>query len=191
MPVKDAPGGSDGKESAYNAGDQGSIPGKIPWRREWYPLQYFCLGNSKDRGPWLATVHGVSELDMTEQLTHIGKKHTLNIYRSQYLYYQRSPLGYSPWGRKESDTTEWLNTLYQLKNPWHFNKAPLSFSHAKKIVLLYNASISQLSMAITLILIIFIKNQPLMSWDILMLCVELNVQNTYPLLPIYLGYCFG
>ena len=40
--------------------------------------------------------------------THIciGKKHTLNIYRSQYLYYQRSLLGYSPWGHKESDTTE-------------------------------------------------------------------------------------
>ena len=87
----------------------------------------------------------------------IGKKHTLNIYRSQYLYYQRSLLGYSPWDHKESDTTEWLNTLYRLKIPWHFNKAPLSFSHAKKIVLLYNASISQLSMAIMLILIIFIK----------------------------------
>ena len=30
------PGGADGKESACNAGDLGSIPGsgKIPWRRE-------------------------------------------------------------------------------------------------------------------------------------------------------------
>ena len=27
------PGGSDGKESACNAGDLGLIPGKIPWRR--------------------------------------------------------------------------------------------------------------------------------------------------------------
>ena len=24
-----------------------------------YPLQYFCLENSKDRGTWRATVHGV------------------------------------------------------------------------------------------------------------------------------------
>ena len=30
------PGGSDGKESACNAGDPGSIPGKIPWRKNSY-----------------------------------------------------------------------------------------------------------------------------------------------------------
>ena len=30
------------------------------------PLQYPCLGNTMDRGPWQATVHGVTnELDMT------------------------------------------------------------------------------------------------------------------------------
>ena len=31
--------GSDGKESAYNAGDPGLIPGsgRSPWRREWLP----------------------------------------------------------------------------------------------------------------------------------------------------------
>ena len=25
------------------------------------PLQYSCLGNSMDRGPWQATVHGVTQ----------------------------------------------------------------------------------------------------------------------------------
>ena len=35
--------------------------GKIPWRREWYPLQYSCPENPMDRGPWWATVHGVTE----------------------------------------------------------------------------------------------------------------------------------
>ena len=34
------------------------------------PLQYSCLKNSTDRGVWWATVHGLTELDMTEQLTH-------------------------------------------------------------------------------------------------------------------------
>ena len=33
------PGGSDGKASACNAGDPGSIPGlgRLPWRRKWQP----------------------------------------------------------------------------------------------------------------------------------------------------------
>ena len=26
-----------------------------------YPLQYSCLGNPIDRGPWQATVHGVGK----------------------------------------------------------------------------------------------------------------------------------
>ena len=34
-----------------------------------YPLQYSCLKNSMDRGAWWATVHGVTELHNTEQLT--------------------------------------------------------------------------------------------------------------------------
>ena len=34
-----------------------------------YPLQYSCLENSLDRAAWWATVHGIAESDMTEQLT--------------------------------------------------------------------------------------------------------------------------
>ena len=63
------PGGSDGKASAYNAGDPGSIPGlgSSPGEGNGNPLQYSCLGKS----------HG-----------------------------RRSLIGYSPWGRKESDTAK-------------------------------------------------------------------------------------
>ena len=35
----------------------------------YYPLQYSCLENSMDRGGWWASVHGVTEFDMTEPLT--------------------------------------------------------------------------------------------------------------------------
>ena len=62
------PGGLDGKASAYNLGDLGSIPGSGRSHGEGYgyPLQYSCLGNPMDRGAWQATVHGVAkELNMT------------------------------------------------------------------------------------------------------------------------------
>ena len=57
------PGGSDGKESACNAGDLGSIPGleRSPGEGNNYPLQYSGLENSMDRGAWQATIHGVTK----------------------------------------------------------------------------------------------------------------------------------
>ena len=47
-----------GKESACNAGDQGSIPGlgRSPGEETGNPLQYSCLENSMDRGAWWAIV---------------------------------------------------------------------------------------------------------------------------------------
>ena len=68
---------TDGKVSACNAGDLGSIPGsgRPPGGGHGTPLQYSCLGNP----------HG-----------------------------QRSLVGYSPWGRKESVTTELLSTTEHL-----------------------------------------------------------------------------
>ena len=55
------PGDSDGKESAHNAGDLGSIPGSGRSSEEGNgnPLQYSCPENSMDRGAWQATVRGV------------------------------------------------------------------------------------------------------------------------------------
>ena len=57
------PDGSDGKESASNARDLGSIPGsgRSPGGGDGNPLHHSCLENPKDRGTWWATVHGVSK----------------------------------------------------------------------------------------------------------------------------------
>ena len=60
---KGFPGGSDGKASAYSAGDPGSIPGsrRSPGEGNGNPLQYSCLENPMDGGAWLAAVHGVTK----------------------------------------------------------------------------------------------------------------------------------
>ena len=46
--IRGFPGGLDGKESACNSGDPGSISGlgRFPWRREWQPIPAFLPGES-------------------------------------------------------------------------------------------------------------------------------------------------
>ena len=57
------PDGSEVKESVYNAGDPGSIPGpgRYPGEGNGNSLQYFCLENPMDRGVWQAIVLGVTK----------------------------------------------------------------------------------------------------------------------------------
>ena len=57
------PGGSDGKESACNAGDPVlSLGQEDPLEKGMAtPLQYSCLQNSMDRGAWQAIVHGLKK----------------------------------------------------------------------------------------------------------------------------------
>ena len=52
--VRDFPGGSDGKASAYNEGNPGSIPGsgRSPGEGNGNSLQYSCLENPMDGGNW-------------------------------------------------------------------------------------------------------------------------------------------
>ena len=58
------PGGSDGKASACDAGNLGSIPGlgRSPGEGNGNRLQCSCLGNSTDRRAWWATIHGVQRV---------------------------------------------------------------------------------------------------------------------------------
>ena len=52
-----------GKESIWNAGDLGSIPGleRFSGVGNGHPLQYSCLGNPMDRGAWWATVRNTAD----------------------------------------------------------------------------------------------------------------------------------
>ena len=62
--LPDFPGGSDGKTSAYNVGDLGSIPGlgRSPEVGKCYPLQYADLENSMN----CISPCGYKELGMTK-----------------------------------------------------------------------------------------------------------------------------
>ena len=68
------PGDSDGKESACNVEDPGSISGSARSPEEGnnydYPLQYSCLENSMDREAWQATVH-----EITKSWTQLSDEH--------------------------------------------------------------------------------------------------------------------
>ena len=60
--LKVFPGGSVGKESAWNAGDLGSIPGlgRCPGEANGHPHQYSCLENPMEREAWWDPVFGVA-----------------------------------------------------------------------------------------------------------------------------------
>ena len=65
------PGGSDGKASAHNVGDLGSIPGlgRSPGEGNGNPLQYSSLENPMDRGAWRGySPCDCKESDTTERL---------------------------------------------------------------------------------------------------------------------------
>ena len=77
-------GGSDGKESDYNTGDAGLIPGsgRSPGQGNGHPLQYSCLENPLDQGTWRATVHGgvvVGEV-VAQRVRHNGVTNTFTFF---------------------------------------------------------------------------------------------------------------
>ena len=90
--------GSDGKESARNAGDLGSIPGSGSSSGEGngYPLQYSCLENPMDRGAWQAiSPWGRKEMDMTKQLTP-PHTHTYTRFLGSILFLGKSAMAGGP-----------------------------------------------------------------------------------------------
>ena len=62
LTIKNHYDSSVGKSSACNAGDPGLILGlgRSPGEGNGKALHYSCLENPMDRGPWLATVHGIA-----------------------------------------------------------------------------------------------------------------------------------
>ena len=75
--------GSEGKASAYNAGDPDSIPGlgRSPGEGNGNPLQHSCLENPMDRRVWPAQSWSRKESDTTEWLTHTLNLRVLFLHR--------------------------------------------------------------------------------------------------------------
>ena len=89
MVILGFPGGSDGKETACNEGDLGSIPklGKATGGGHGNPLQYSCPENPHgQRGAWRATVHGAAESNTTEWLS-TAHMVILSFKYKAYLWY--------------------------------------------------------------------------------------------------------
>ena len=53
--------------------------GKIPWRRKWQPSPVFLPGKSYGQRAWQVTIHGVTELDMTERAYTDWSLESLNL----------------------------------------------------------------------------------------------------------------
>ena len=107
------PGSLAGKESACNAGDPGSIPGlgRSPGEGTGYLLQYspaFLVAQTVKK-----SVCNVEDLGLITGLGRSpGGRHGNPLQYSCLVNHcgQKSLVGYSPYGRKESDMPEQLRT---------------------------------------------------------------------------------
>ena len=117
-----------GKESACHVGDLDLIPGlgRSPRERNGNPLQHSCLENPMDRGAWWAAVHGVARVghDWATSLSLFTFMHWRRKWQPTPVFLPGesqgwgSLVGYSPWGRQESDTTETLHFLSFFLSIW-------------------------------------------------------------------------
>ena len=119
----DVPNGSDSKASTYNV-----RPGfdpcirKIPWRRKWQPTPVLLPGESHGWRNLLTHAMGLPSGSDSKESACRRPRFNPWIRRSPWrrewlptpvfflgaFHGQRSLGGYSPWGCKESDTTEQL-----------------------------------------------------------------------------------
>ena len=98
-------GGSDGKESAYNAGDLGSVPGLAK------PLEKGMATHSSIptwKIPWTEETGGLQSIGL--QRSDMSEQTGTPLFLPREFHGQRRLVGYSPLGCKDLDMTEQLNS---------------------------------------------------------------------------------
>ena len=120
------PGNSHGRRSLVDCSSWGhkesdttslSLFTFMHWRRKWQPTPVFLPGESQGWGAWWAAVYGVAQSwTRLKRLSSSSKDplwrrkcHPTPVLLPGESHGCRSLVGYSPWGRKESDTTERLH----------------------------------------------------------------------------------
>ena len=133
MQDKGFPSGSDGKESACNAGDPGlaSGSGRSPGKGNSKAVQYSCLQNPMDRGAWWLRLWGRQESDMIERLNSnnqviclgsrwpqgsLQRKREMGDSASQDVLWETDCQG--PWRRKKTPGAQEHSILWKLEKTW-------------------------------------------------------------------------
>ena len=144
---------SNGKESACNEGDLGSIPGseRSPGEGNGNPFQYSCLENPMDRGPWWVTVHGVAESDTftINVLTGDWEDNFIRLFSgtfccSEETLHARSPDG-KQWLKMQALDSDWLGC--EISSPHH------SFSSCQQTCHLASLRLSTLNCKLEIIMV--------------------------------------
>ena len=111
------PGGSDGKESACNAGDLGLIPGlrRSPGGRAWQStLVFLGLPGGLDGKRSACNAGDLGLIPEWGRSPGGGHDNLLQYPCLENPHGQRSLAGYSPWGCKELDISEQLGTAQSI-----------------------------------------------------------------------------
>ena len=107
--------GSNGKESACHAGDQGSIPGLES--SQWQSTPEFLPGEFHGQGTWWATVCGVAKSQ-----TRLNDKHTQKINTCFTTFYSFVDISFSQQMSQGVITSHWssglVDLVLSLLRPW-------------------------------------------------------------------------
>ena len=118
---QDFPGGSDGKASAYNAGDESSIHGlgRSPWRRKWQPTPVLLTGKSHGwrsmavYSPWSHKETQLSDLTQAVKGFDVLNKAEINVFLELSCFF-KDPMDV---GNLISDASAFLKSIL---NIWDF-----------------------------------------------------------------------